>query len=325
MARGVDQVLLAAEHMGHAHERVVHDDREVVGRGAVALADDEVVELLGLEAHLAQDLVVDDDRVVGHAEADHMVVAPRQTRQALLARDLERGAVVAVPGLVPDRLLALGVELLDALESGVRAVGLQERVDGGVVAVEAPGLVERADPAIVAADAGAVVVVLGAVIPVDPEPGEVFEDAPGGGFGGAFEVGVLDAEDEASAVSPGVGPAQQGGARAADVEVPRGGGGEACHRGGRARIGHGEGLYGRARAGRRPRVEKTSDPRACSLGCGSPRAARRAATHPAGTPARARSGPTRPPRCFERRQPCVQLQTSGTSRSSGRRAQARPS
>ena len=89
-----------------------------------------------------------------------------------------------------------------------------------------------------------------AVVPLDAEPGEVVEDAAGGFVGGAGLVGVFDADHEAAALAGlaaaglvlefgalGEGPAEEGGASAADVEVAGGGGGEAGDDGGG---GHGE-------------------------------------------------------------------------------------
>ncbi len=45
LEKRVVQMLVAADHMGHAHVVVVDDDREVVGRGTVGAQDDPVVEL----------------------------------------------------------------------------------------------------------------------------------------------------------------------------------------------------------------------------------------------------------------------------------------
>ena len=59
LARGIDQVIVAADDVGDAHVVVVDHDREHVGRIAVAAQQDEVVEILVLPDHAALNLVLD--------------------------------------------------------------------------------------------------------------------------------------------------------------------------------------------------------------------------------------------------------------------------
>jgi hypothetical protein len=68
---------------------------------------------------------------------------------------------------------------------------------------------------------------LGALVPVQPEPAEVFEELLVRGGDVAGLVGVLDADDELAAQSFGKEVAEQRRAGAADVEVPGGRRGEA--------------------------------------------------------------------------------------------------
>ena len=75
------------------------------------------------------------------------------------------------------------------------------------------------------------------IVPLDPEPREVFEDAFGGGFGGALLIGVFDSQEESAVIILCECPAQQSGAGATDVEVPCRGGRES----GDGRIGSGVG------------------------------------------------------------------------------------
>src|SRR5690606_31548814 len=65
------------------------------------------------------------------------------------------------------------------------------------------------------------------LVPGEPGPGPVADDAPGGLGGGTGLVGVLEAEDEGSAVLAGVRPGVERRAGAADVERAGGAGGEA--------------------------------------------------------------------------------------------------
>ena len=71
LTRGVGQVVVAADDMGDLHHGVVNDGRKVVRGRAIGAEDDKVVELLGVEGHLAVDGIVDDDvaAVLGHLDA----------------------------------------------------------------------------------------------------------------------------------------------------------------------------------------------------------------------------------------------------------------
>ena len=57
---GVGEVVVAADDVGDAHVVVVHDDRVHIGRNAVRTQDDEVVEVLVGETHVALDAVAHD-------------------------------------------------------------------------------------------------------------------------------------------------------------------------------------------------------------------------------------------------------------------------
>ena len=71
LTRGVGQVVVAADDMGDLHHGVVDDGREVVRGRVIGAEDHKVVELLGVEGHLAVDGIVDDDvaAVLGHLDA----------------------------------------------------------------------------------------------------------------------------------------------------------------------------------------------------------------------------------------------------------------
>src|SRR5262249_27763736 len=59
------------------------------------------------------------------------------------------------------------------------------------------------------------------LVGVEPEPAQPLVDRALRGLGVALLVGVLQAEDELAALVAGEEPVEQGGARAAHVEVPR--------------------------------------------------------------------------------------------------------
>ena len=64
-------MLLGAEHVRDAHQRVVDGNAKVVDGQAVGAQDDKVADGVGVELDLAADNVVDDDVAVGRdAEAE---------------------------------------------------------------------------------------------------------------------------------------------------------------------------------------------------------------------------------------------------------------
>ena len=83
----------------------------------------------------------------------------------------------------------------------VGLVLFQQTVDDLPVAVHATGLEE------------------GPLVPVEAEPGHTVEDDLNGGLGGAFTIGVLDAQQELALVLSRLQPAVESGADAADVQV----------------------------------------------------------------------------------------------------------
>ena len=77
---------------------------------------------------------------------------------------------------------------------------------------------------------------LRALVPIDPQPAQAIEDA-GDHLGlRALDVGVFDAQDERAAVTAGIQPVEESGARAADMQVAGGRRGEPEARGHRGSI-----------------------------------------------------------------------------------------
>ena len=68
--RRVREMVVAARDVRDGHVDVVDDDGEVIGRIAVGAEQDEVVDQLALELHVAADEVVKLDRARRHREAD---------------------------------------------------------------------------------------------------------------------------------------------------------------------------------------------------------------------------------------------------------------
>ena len=234
---GVVQVVVAPDHVGHFHLGVIHHHAEVVGghadlAGAVAGAgDDPVVQAVGREAGVALDEVADHDVPThGHAEADGGGLA-----------GIMAGLGAAFPGVQAPVVLEDLARLLysrtaesQSFPVTAAAVGqalVQQVLDAGPIAVHALHLAVGA----VGSGPGAGIPHHRALIPVQAAPGHAFLDDADVVVGAAGEVRVLDAQDEAAAVSPGEEPAEEGSTDPPDVEHAGGRWGKA----GDDRAGHG--------------------------------------------------------------------------------------
>ena len=193
LARGVVDVVVAADDVGDAHVGVVHHHRQVVGRGAVGAADDEVIQFRVVEGHAPADQVIDHHQAgVRVAEADDV---------GLGGIDLAAAAAAVVARLELGRhlLLAQGVQaLLGAIAAIGQALG-EQFVDDRVVPVEALGLVE------------------GSLVIVQPQPGHALQDGVDRLRRRPLQVRVLDAQHEAPPVAAGEEVGEEGGTGATDV------------------------------------------------------------------------------------------------------------
>ncbi|MCY1225924.1 hypothetical protein D9M72_381360 [compost metagenome] len=188
LARGVVDVVVAADHVRDLHVEVVHHHAEVIGRGAVRARDHQVVELVVGDLDAALDRVVPHyaaaDRVL---EADHRIDARRR-----LGQDLAR---LGTPEAVVARLLAalaLGfaqrVQFFGAHVAAVGQVGLNHLRHHLAIAVHALHLVERA------------------FVDIHLQPGHAFQDHVNRFLRRTLNVGVFDAQDEVALHAAGEGP-----------------------------------------------------------------------------------------------------------------------
>ncbi len=220
LARGVRQVVVAADHMGDLHVRVVAYHGEVVGERPIGAADHHVVHDVGGEGHRAVDHVVEADgaAVLGNLQAPHVGLAGVDAPLRLLGGQAAARAVVARVAALPLLgELALAVELLLRAEAGVDRAALLQTLERRFVGPGALGLEIGTE---LAAN-------LRALVPVEAEPAHGVDDDPRVLVRRALRVGVLDAQDEGALVRPRVGPVVDGRASPAHVQHPGGGGREA--------------------------------------------------------------------------------------------------
>ena len=204
LARGVVDVVVAADDVGDLHVPVVHHDAEIVGGRAVRTGDDEVVQLAVVDHDAALDQVVDHHRAVERRLETH------HRRNAGRRRGLGIAPAPVVAGLLAARglLLAHGFQFFLAGVAVVSLAFLEQLLEHFAVAIHALHLVERA------------------FVVVQPEPRHGVQNDLGVFRRGALQVGILDAQYEGALVAPGEGPGKQRGAGAAEVQVAGGAGSE---------------------------------------------------------------------------------------------------
>ena len=215
LARGVGQMVVATDDVGDLHHGVVDNGRKVVRGRAIGAEDDKVVELLGIEGHLAVDGVVDDDvaAVLGHLDAQDVGLAGLDAATGLIGIKIAAATLIALEGVLALlRGLTVGVELLLGAEAGIGLALVPKLLGSLLVQVQALGL---GVGAIVAAH-------LRTLIPVQAKPTHGAQNDLRVLVGGTGGVGVVDAQDERAAVCAGESPVIDSGAGAANVQLARG-------------------------------------------------------------------------------------------------------
>ena len=209
LAEGVVEMVVAADHVGHAHVVVVDHHRQHVGRAPVRAEQDEIVELYVLNRDPALDLVVDRRFALarGLEPDDEGLVALLLGDVAPRAFDAERPAL----GLGP---LALRGEFFLRHVAAIGVAATQHLV--GDFRVAGPELR----------------LVIFVAVPIEPEPAHAVEDRVDRLGGRAGLVGIFDAQQELAAMVAGVEPVEQGRARAPDVQKTGRGGRETGDDGG---------------------------------------------------------------------------------------------
>ena len=210
--------LVSSHDVADLHEVVIDDDGQVVRRVAVRFQQHEVVQRLVLEDDVsAQDVV--RHRLAGkrRLEPHNRCDATRLPLGALLGRQVTAVAIVArrlLAGLL--RLPHLG-QALRRTVALVRFVLCQQPVSVRLVQLEPLRLHVRPEGT---AD-------IRPFVPVQAEPAQGREERLDAAFDITLLVGVLDAQDELTAVVPRQQPVVERRADVADVRLAGGRGGVA--------------------------------------------------------------------------------------------------
>ena len=197
LAEGIAEVIVAANHVSHAHVVIVDHHREHISRGAVRAQDDVIVDLDIADRDPALDRVLDYRlALVRGLEANH----ERRSRRRM------RGIAIAPAPVVTQRLLggALGgAHFFKLLLRCIAAVGVaicQQRLGNFDMARAALGLEHRR------------------LVIIEPKPVKPADDRVYRFLGGARLVCILDPQQRLAAVVTRIEPVEQRGARAADMQ-----------------------------------------------------------------------------------------------------------
>ena len=194
--------LLAADHVADPHRVVVDGACEVVGRVAVGLEDDLVVDQLPLAADLAAQEVLHDAFALGrHGQADRVGLPRRRPSLGLGCRQFTAPAVVAREALLGTVLAAHLVEPLAGAEATIGAARGEQPLDLLTVQVQPLALAVRA------------------LVPVQPEPAQSLDDRRLRLAARPRTVRVLDPQHERAAAAAREGEVDQRLVRGADVGV----------------------------------------------------------------------------------------------------------
>ena len=212
--RGGEQVG-SPHHLGDTHPGVVHHDGQLVSKHAVGTAEVEVAavvqEILGVDAHTAVgegDILVRNHETVGRS-----LLFP-------LLSDLRRCQTPAGAGVDDIAVRGVGragcVELAAGAEAGIdEAHGLELPVALGVDAAALALVIGRVRPAPAAA-----------LVPDKAQPCEILFQLVGVPAGAALCVQVLDAEDDAPALTLRAQPCKEAARQIPQMQPPAGAGSE---------------------------------------------------------------------------------------------------
>ncbi len=208
--RGVADMVFAAQHVGHPHREIVDRAGKHVEPAAVGAADDRIGQLGWIELLRPADAVVPADGfAVVELEPPVRGDALGLLGRALRVAQFQRAAIVDRRQTPPEADLALQLEFLLRLVTGIDPPRLAQRVERRLVAGEPVRLPLLA-------------------IAREPQPAEIAADRVDEFLAAAFGVGIIDPQQEAAARLLGEHPVVERGADVADMKAPGGRRGEAC-------------------------------------------------------------------------------------------------
>src|SRR5882672_11209934 len=213
LARSVRKVIVAAQHLRHAHERIVDGIAEEKRRIALRPANDEIADVIREESLRPMHQIVEADFGCRRdAKAGRLRQTLRPAFRPLRLAERAAGARVSWRSSGGELRLAREFEFQRRAET---RVGQPERRE----LREMPGIY-RGPPGlqvwpVTAAD-------IRSLVPGDSEPGELLDERSGVNFDAAFAVSVLHAQDEAAAAVTRHEKTEEGRPRVTEMQGTRG-------------------------------------------------------------------------------------------------------
>jgi len=214
----VGNVIVAADHVRDAHERIVDGDHVVIDRHtgrhtAGTSHQHRIAHGFRSEHHVATNNVVEAERVVFDSQANREMLAGGEVLFDLTGREIAAAARVDLRAMFRGGLGTLRLELLRSAEAAVRLAFGQQAL--GMLGVDRQPLRLTIRPMV--AGVG-FVVGAGPPVPFKAEPVQVFDELGFVARFGAIEVGVLNAQQEQASGAARKQPVVKGRTRVTDVE-----------------------------------------------------------------------------------------------------------
>ena len=201
----VRDMVRTTDDMRDPHVHIVRDHAQVIGGDAIGAQQHEIFQLRIGKLHSTEDGVIKSRAAgLGHGEANGRGFSRSATPGAFLARNFPAGAFITRRAALGGSGRAALLQLLLAAETIVGMSGGQQLRRALAIELHALGLV------------------VGTLVPIEAEPAHALQDAVNHLRGRAFEIGVLNTQDQRAAMMTGEEPVEQGGACAAHMQVSGG-------------------------------------------------------------------------------------------------------
>ncbi len=190
-------MIFAADHVSDRHIPVIYHHAEVIGRGTIGTANDQIVQFLVAELDRSADLIVKNNRTflrVGETHDARLIVS-----MVLVA--MAAAAIVTRLLTLRHLLFAQRFQTLFRAIAFVSGTGFQHLIDYVVITIETFGLE------------------IGAFVPLQIQPVHAIHDGFNCFRGGAFEIGVFNTQHKLTAVVTGKKPGIESSTRTANVQI----------------------------------------------------------------------------------------------------------
>ena len=193
-------MLLGAQYVSHAHQMVIDTNSKVICRNTVGFYNYKIIKLVHVKGNFAMNQVMYSDATFGrNLNTDGIRFACSDAGFSLLCRNIAAGTSIAERLLSSALFFTLCSQILGSAEAVVCFAFVQQLLSIFFVDIKALGLIVRT---IFAAG-------LRTFIPVDAQPFQAGKDLAYGILFQAFNIGILDTQNQLTAHFAGKQPVKQ--------------------------------------------------------------------------------------------------------------------